>query len=697
MPIPFPCRTFLALAVLSTTLTAERAIAQSTNVLTPHRVAALKNVTTAVISPDGRHVAYTLSVPRIPNVDDDGEPWNELWVADFGSTNGRPFVTGKVNVGDVQWSADSRQIAFVAKRGEDKHKSLYLIAVDGGEARKAAELKTDISAFSLAPDGQRVALVATEPEAEEKKKLKEKGFKPEIYEEDWRPARIWLATLFEKTTNAPLGLEGHVSQIQWSPVDDRLLISLAPTPLVDDSYVRRQVRIVASQSGEILTRINNPGKLDSIAWSPDGKRVGLIAAGDVHDPSAGRLLVADAATGNFRDVIPGFEGEVSHFEWAGPTTIRYVAAVGVQTLFTQIEVGAGATSPRTIAGPVGPIYTSLSLSANGQRATLLAHSPTHPAELFTWSEGDASPTRQTFSNPELAQVRFAKQEMIRHKARDGLELEGVLIRPLDEVAGQRYPLILSVHGGPESHISHGWLTSYSLPGQVAAARGFAVFYPNYRGSTGRGVAFSKLGQGDAAGKEFDDLVDAVDHLIQLGLVDRAKVGITGGSYGGYATAWCSTRYTERFAAGVMFVGISDKISKIGTTDIANEEYYVHALKRPWEDWQFLLERSPIYHAGKSRTPLLILHGKDDPRVNVGQSRELYRHLKLHNQAPVRLVLYPGEVHGNRKAAARLDYHLRLLRWMEHYLQGSGGEMPPFELDYTDPTKPKTESNDNAEK
>ncbi|MBK8179806.1 MAG: S9 family peptidase [Planctomycetes bacterium] len=210
-----------------------------------------------------------------------------------------------------------------------------------------------------------------------------------------------------------------------------------------------------------------------------------------------------------------------------------------------------------------------------------------------------------------------------------------------------------------------------------------MFHVNYRGSTGRGVEFAKSSQGDAAGKEFDDLVDAADHLIATGLVDPKKVGVTGGSYGGYATAWLSTKHTERFAAGVMFVGISDKISKVGTTDIADEEYLVHARKRPWEDWQHLLERSPIYHAEKSRTPLLILHGKDDPRVNPGQSRELYRHLKMHGKTPVRLVLYPGEGHGNRKAASRYDYNLRMLQWFEHYLQGPGGEMPPHEIDYTE--------------
>jgi dipeptidyl aminopeptidase/acylaminoacyl peptidase len=279
--------------------------------------------------------------------------------------------------------------------------------------------------------------------------------------------------------------------------------------------------------------------------------------------------------------------------------------------------------------------------------------------------------------------------LVDFRARDGLELEGILIRPLEEVNGRRYPLILTVHGGPESHHKNGWLTSYSHPGQMAAALGMAVFYTNYRGSTGRGVEFSKLSQGDPAGKEFDDLVDAVDHLIGTGLVDKNRVGVTGGSYGGYATAWCSTYYSDRFAAGVMFVGISNKISKTGTTDIAEEEFLVHALKRPWDDWEFFLKRSPIYYADHGKTPLLILHGKDDPRVNVGQSRELYRHLKLRGQSPVRLVMYPGEEHGNRRAASRLDYSLRMLRWFKHYLLDTGKEPPDYKVSYADPAEKGT--------
>jgi dipeptidyl aminopeptidase/acylaminoacyl peptidase len=249
------------------------------------------------------------------------------------------------------------------------------------------------------------------------------------------------------------------------------------------------------------------------------------------------------------------------------------------------------------------------------------------------------------------------------------------------MAGERYPLVLMVHGGPEAHFSNGWLTRYSLPGQVLAARGYAVFYPNYRASTGRGVAFSKLDHKDLAGKEFDDLVDAVDHFVTSGLADRDRVGITGGSYGGFATAWCATYYSERFAAGVMFVGISNNTGKLGTSDIPVELFQVHSRMWPWSDWQLFLERSPIYYVEKARTPLLIAGGDADTRVHPSQSLQLYRYLKLIGKTPVRLVTYPGEGHGNRRAASRLDFSLRLVRWMEHYLQGPGGEPPPPEIDY----------------
>lgn len=655
-----------------------------TTVLTSGDVARLQNVTSVAVAPDGNHVAFTLSVPRDLATEDDGGAWSELWVKGLADGRERPFVTGKVGVGGVTWTADGKHIAFLARRHEDKTRSLYVIPVDGGEARRAVSLPTDIAAFSLAPDGKRVAVVAVEPEPKQLKTDREKGFNQEIYEEDDRLARVWVTTLFApEPPEKPLPVEGYVHQVHWNPREDRLALSITPTAAVDDTYVRQRVRIVDAVTGEVLVRVENPGKLGPLGWSRFGYYLAMIAAADEHDPSAGRLMLVNPETGAFRDLIPGYEGQVEDFVWTEPDTLVYLASEGVETVVEKLVLQGEEGRRERLLGPNGPVLTALAQGGRGGVLAAVGSTPWHPSEVFTWAADQPQLQRRTDSNPWLAHKRFGVQEVVRHVARDGLELEGILIRPLTdgpEPMGPA-PLILTVHGGPESHVQNGWNTSYSRPGQVAAARGFAVFYPNYRGSTGRGVAFSKLGQGDAAGREFDDLVDAVDHLVAKGVADPKRVGVTGGSYGGYATAWCSTRYSERFAAGVMFVGISDKVSKVGTTDIPDEEYLVHALERPWDDWQFLLERSPIYHAGKAQTPLLILHGKDDPRVNVGQSRELYRHLKLRSQAPVRLVLYPGEGHGNRRAASRHDYQLRMMRWFEHYLKGPGGEAPAWELDY----------------
>jgi dipeptidyl aminopeptidase/acylaminoacyl peptidase len=683
--------------------------------LTPWDVARLHAVRSAAVSPDGTHVAYTVAVPRDPFEDEDGPAWRELHVLSVADGTSRPFVTGEVSVDAVSWTPEGAGIAFLAKRGDDESEALYVIALAGGEARRVLGHGDGIEEYDFSPDGRRVAVLAAEEEPEEEKELKEKGFDARVYEERLDPVKVWVASIgADGKAGEPrdLGLDGSASELHWSPAGDRLAVAVAPTPLIDDRYMNRRVRIVDPVTGEVVGGIDNPGKLGELAWSPDGARLALIAGVDRHDPSPGRLMVVPAGGATpaemLTDLLPVYRGEVQEAAWLDSETLVFVGHEGVEASLHRIRRDGGGHAVLVDTG--GPIWRSLSLSEGGGEAALVADAPSHPAELFTWSAaaaagaggespdprpgalGDlagielsaAAPERRTDSNAWLAGKRLAPQEVIRWHARDGLELEGVLIGPLDEQPGRGYPLILAVHGGPEAHDSDGWLTGYSDPGQVAAARGFAVFYPNYRGSTGYGVEFSKVSQGDPAGKEFDDLVDAVDYLVASGLADRERVGITGGSYGGYATAWASTYYSERFAAGVMLVGISEKIAKFGTSDIPEELYLVHDRMRPWEEWQTMLERSPVYHVEKARTPLLIAHGDADPRVHPSQSMILYRFLKLLGNVPARLVFYPGEGHGNARAASRLDFNLRMMRWFEHYLQGPGGEPPPPDVDPRDP-------------
>ncbi|PEN14757.1 peptidase S9 [Longibacter salinarum] len=631
------------------------------SVLSPKDIAKIKQVGDAVLSPDGKHVAYTLSVPADPTKANEPAK-SQLWVANVETGETTPFAT-RGNVRDLAVRPGHRSLTFIDQLGDAETSRLYEIPLGGGEATELYSFETSISGYDWGPDGERIAFYASDPDAEDVES--ELPYQPEIYEEDLTFSRGYIGTVSD-TSTMRIDTDRSVSGVTWSPDGSRLAILSAPTPRVDDYYMSREIGIVDPSSGEVVGTVEHDAKLGGLSFSPDGSRLAFIAGGDIHDPIDGRLFVVSSEGGTPTALMDEFEGKVESVRWADAQTIEFLASEGVHATLGRIQHD-GSGMERVISGD-GPVLHSLD-AANGIHA-FVADTPTHPREVYVMMDG--TPERLTNHNAWLDDERMAPQEVVTYTAEDGQELQGLLIHPLDREEGKTYPLITVVHGGPEAHYDDGWLTGYSMPGQMGAARGYAVFYPNYRGSTGRGEAFAKSSQGDLAGKEFDDIVDGVDALIERGLVDVDRVGVTGGSYGGYATGWMSTRYTDRFAAGVMFVGVSNNISKWGESDIPEELYLVHARKRIWDDYMGYLERSPIYHAGDADTPLLILHGKEDPRVHPSQSLELYRHIKTRTDTPVRLVYYPGEGHGNRSATARFDYNIRMLRWFDRFLTPDAG-------------------------
>jgi dipeptidyl aminopeptidase/acylaminoacyl peptidase len=657
------------------------------------RLAGLRSVAEAQISPDGTRVAYVVRVPRVPGRDEDGPAWRELRVVSWEGTGDRALVHGDVDVSDVRFTPDGGWITYLAKRDGDEEKALWAVPADGGESRRLVAFDEGIEAYRLSPDGRTVAFVASEPAPARREKLEELGYDAEVFEEDWRPRKLWtvptppfVPEVRDPASPAPgepepeaIEVEGSVYELEWAADGRHMALAIAPRPLVDDRYMARRIRVVRVSDGKVTGSIDNPGKLGPFAVSPDGKTVAVVTAADRSDPEPGRLRVAPIGGGAFRDLLPDLDGHVTAIGWRDASTVSFVADVGVETVLGHVTT-AGERSTQATSGTASvPIMTALSLSADGRRAAIVGDTSRHPEEVFVVARDESSPRRVTNVNPWLDEVSLAPQEVVRFAARDGLELEGVLLRPLRGKTPA--PLLLFVHGGPESHDRNGWVTAYSRPGQLAAAKGYAVFYPNYRGSTGRGVRFSKLGQGDQAGREFDDLVDAVDHLVERGIADRERVGVAGGSYGGYATAWLATRHTERFRAGVMFVGISHTMGKALTTDIPEEDRAVHTLSDPWTRWDLALERSPIYWAEQSRTPLLIAGGTADTRVHPSQSLQLYRLLKMIGKTPVRYVRYPGEKHGNTRATSRDDYTRRLMRWMDHFVVQGRTELPPWEIEH----------------
>jgi dipeptidyl aminopeptidase/acylaminoacyl peptidase len=648
--------------------------AQQGQGLTPLHVARIQGVTGAVISPDGRHVAYTVAVPADP-LRTNAPAAAHLHLHDRRTGETRALYT-QGSVANVAFRPAHNTITFLAAAEQGVPRAVYEVPLAGGTPQRVYGFDRAIQAYSWAPDGVRLAFTATEEVTPPVSPL---PYQPEFYEENQPHRLAYVVDVAAGGAARQIQRRGTYYLLEWSPRGDRIAVAVAPTPSVDDSYMRQSVEVVDATTLQVVADIQNEGKLGQVVWSPDGRRLALRAGHDINDPIDGRILVVGATGGVPVDIRPDFPGKFEEIAWVGNNEIQFLASQGVESFHGRIRPD-GSRLER-IAGAEGLALTRFDRSGAGPVA-FVASTARHPAELFVLAGRETVPTRVTRSNPWLADLPLGEQRVVRYTARDGeFEIEGLLLLPVGYVEGQRVPLITVVHGGPEAHYLNGWLTGYSMPGQMATARGYAVFYPNYRGSTGRGLEFVRSSQGDPAGKEFDDVVDGIDHLIALGIVDRDRVGVTGGSYGGYATAWMSTYYSDRFAAGVMFVGISNNISKWGTSDIPDELYLVHDLERIWDDnWDKYLERSPIYHVDRARTPLLIMHGAQDTRVHPAQSMELYRHLVVRRpEVPVRLVFYPDEGHGNVRSASRLDYTLRMMGWFEAYLMGDG-TMPGLDLE-----------------
>ncbi|MDY7097960.1 MAG: S9 family peptidase [Pseudomonadota bacterium] len=653
--------------------TASRAATAQARPMTPEDVAKIESVGAIAVSPDGKRVAYTTSkLPDVTEGEKNGSFKGELKVA-TAPGEARAFLPDDISPGGVAFSPDGKMVTFLwSKDKEDR--AVWGVPIDGGTYTKIASVKdTGVRSYRFSPDGSMIYLMTGPGEDKQRAAQRKGGFNARVYEEEFRPARMFVAKVGEEVDAEPaeIALPGFVSGFEIAPDGSFAAIETTPTPLVDDSYTKKRVNILDLPTGEIRAVVETPGKIGDFEISPDGSQLSLIAGVDMNDPAATTLHLVNAKTGAYRALNAGAAEAVDDAEWLDDGRLAAIVDIGVQSVL-RIYKADGSVDREIDPGDL--ILTRV--DADGGTVVVTANSPTHPTELFQLSGNTFK--RWTTHNPWLADIDFGKQRAYTYTATDGQKVEGVLIEPVGGIPEGGAPTIMNVHGGPEAHDSNGWQTAYSKPGHVAAGKGYAVFLPNYRGSTGYGVAFSKQHQGRYTDPEFRDIVDAKKALAADGITDPDRTGITGGSYGGYASAWGATYYSAEYAASVMFVGISNQVSKFGTGDIPYEMYNVHSRAWPWDNWTKMLEVSPVYHVDKANTPTLIMHGEEDTRVDPGQSLELYRSLKVRKpDVPVRLVFYPGEGHGNRLAASRYDYNLRMMEWFDTYLMTGDrrAEMP----------------------
>jgi len=613
-------------------------------VFTPEDVLKMKTCTAAKISPDGERVAYTVRVPRAVDVEAGGA-YSELYLVSVETGESRPFITGKVNISSPEWSPDGTYIGFKTSRGEKAKAQVWIIPADGGEAWQATHSKTGVSSFHWHPSGEQIAYVATEPKTESEEKLEDKGY-------------------------------------GFTTGGETVAAAISQQNLVDHRYMFQKIHLLDVATKKMRQLSDNPGKLGNYMFSPDGSKMAYTAALERKDHAVSQVYVMDIHGGQPTNLTPpDFRGHVHWVGWKDDKNIVYRSGEGAWPTLSLVRASGGDRKVLLHSLKADVIVGTPSYTEGFKHVAFVGSGPDIPGDVYYWKNGK-EPKRLTTLNPWISGRQLGRQEVVRYEARDGLEIEGILIYPVNYTEGRRYPLIVVVHGGPEYHYSNGWMTSYSRGGQYLAGKGYAVFHPNYRASTGYGVEFALEGYEDAAGKEFDDIADGIEYLIEQGIADPERVGLGGGSYGGFAAAWFSSYYTKYVKAVCMFVGISDLISKRSTTDIPYEELYVHSGKKLEEMWEFSLQRSPIYWAHQSRTAVLIIGGAADTRVHPSQSLEYYRRLKMNDHPAVRLVQYPGEGHGNRKQPGRIDVLYRQLLWYDWYVRDNNpmdGPMPVLDI------------------
>ncbi|MCH7876418.1 MAG: S9 family peptidase [Gemmatimonadetes bacterium] len=635
--------------------------------ISPEQVVSIEQVSSVAMRPDGGHVAYTLSKPR-GSGDPRGGNYSELWLVAQESNSPQRIIAAPQSAFGPTWSPDGSMLAFRANLDQHENTQVYAVTVEDHTPRLLTRSPTAVSSFQFAPDGRSIAYTTRDPMSEAERTRRAQGHDQWVAGEDfWRHVRLWIEDLTTGDRRAVTPEGRTVWAFAWAPGSDRLAVQTTSSPDIDHGYMFRQLATVSATGGALRPLTETPGKLGGMAWSPDGKRLAFIGAISQNDPLAQSIFVAPVASGIAVNRTLDYEGSVTWVGWQDGRTLLFLATEGTATAINRLRADQGEIE-RLVGGGV-EVFTSVSFDGRMRNFAAVTSTAAHPSELYVGDVRRGRMERVTRHNPWLDNVQLARQEAIEWWAEDGTRIEGVLVRPLNEEPGMRYPLAILPHGGPEGISRDGWNTRGLYPAQVLAARGYAVLMPNYRGSGGRGVAFSKADHRDLGGKEFEDVIAGIDYLADQGLVDPDRVGSSGTSYGGYFSAWAATRYPDRFAAGISFAGISNWVSFTGTTDIPYEMSLVH-----WDMWWFddpglAWDRSPMARIDERTSPLLVGHGAADARVHPEQSLELYTTLKI-NKIATELVIYPREPHGLREPAHLLDFMRRIIGWFDEHVKAA---------------------------
>jgi len=634
------------------------------------------------LSADGKKIAFTLltadwklgrRVPQVWRVDADNMSGAPSQGAALGTPGARAVTTAEGGVSTQRWSPDGSTLAVLGQvKGQLQ---IELLPGDGGELKALSAHATTPSAIAWAPDGRSVYFLASDARSNtelERERVRDDVF---AFDENYQQQHLWRVDVADgretKVTN------GDYSVLSFKIAADgrRIVINRAPTPLLDDG-ARSEVWIIDANGASPIRITDNRIQESDSELSPDNAQVLFVAGANASLESyyQPNLFVVAPTGGRPRLLIPDFPHEVLRASWARDSRSMFIVAnMGVHSEIFRVDLGTAAAQPLTD----GKHSIEQWSVVNGARQVFLIDEPTRFGDAWTLEPAagvpavSARPVRVTGVYDYLDRdFGLPRQETIHWKGPDGATVEGILHYPIEYQPGRRYPLVVQVHGGPgeSDRYSFGPFVWRNYQ-QVLTAKGYAVLWPNHRGSSGYGNAFLR----DMVGSYFRhahlDVLAGAEAVISMGVADPDRLVLMGWSAGGHMTNKLIT-FTDRFKAASAGAGAANWISMYAQTDIRSDRDLWFG-GSPWEQ-NATIERywnaSPLKDVASVRTPTLFFVGQNDSRVPLSQSIEMFRALRSRG-VTTHLYVAPREGHAWGELRHQLFKMNAELDWFEQHAMG----------------------------
>jgi len=624
----------------------------------PEDVLRQKNLSDPQISPSGEWIAFAVS-SFMENRRSD----SDIWLV---SRDGQVLKQVTVNPErdtSPRWSPDSSILAFISRTAQDKSSQLYFYSIETGRLERKTQEEENISDFKWSPDQKSIAFARTDALTPEMKAKHAKGDDAFIVDKHPRHTRLWILDVETDHTRLLTHQDQTVFHFNWSP-DSRWIAALASAiPTAEGHEYQSHLGLIDAQTGDetILNRKTNA--LADPCFSPDGEWIAYIGPIGTFK-ERGIIKVISVQGGEPLELLREYPGNVWDLTWH-PREKKILAAVarGPHNYLITLDLEGSAKDIFEMDHSMIPYWGRYwSVSSKDGDVAFLNETEEYPREVWLYDVHKNQKNQVTHFNDYMENIELGSvQSLTWINTEEKAQVFGVLVLPSKFDPSRKYPLVVTLHGGPAYNWGIG--NQVSSWAQLFASNGYLVLLPNFRGSSGSGMDWMMANVRNWGRGSMSDVMSGVDHLIEKGWVDKDRLFIQGGSYGGYLTFWIITQ-TPRFKAAFARAGVANLATEYALTDEPTFSLG-YFLKSPYEDPEIYKQDSPLTYVSQVKTPLLIAHGERDLRVPISQAYEFYSALK-HYGAPVEMVVYPREPHGIGEYAHQIDLLNRVLAWFKQH-------------------------------